>query len=198
MSKITYFSNGKCRKSRVSQMENVENHAFLTIGYYRYYRKNQLLSLSLSLSVKKSLSVIPDAGYTVGTPRRVHKGCSVSAIQWPGPAQPGQCQADAAKHPAGAQPSSFQTQPTDTPQMSFTADHVMKVIMSFRKGSAPGPSGLRAEHLRAATQSAPANRRAKALEAVGRLVNIMSAGDLPDEVAPYLSGARMQAGRMGD
>jgi hypothetical protein len=54
MSKITYFSKGKCRKSRVSQMENVENHAFLTIGYYR---KNQLLSLLLS--VKKSLSVIP-------------------------------------------------------------------------------------------------------------------------------------------
>ena len=31
-----------------------------TIGYYRYYRKNQLLSLSLSLSVENGLSVIPE------------------------------------------------------------------------------------------------------------------------------------------
>ena len=74
----------------------------------------------------------------------------------------------------------------------------MKSILSFRKGSAPGPSGLRAEHLRAATQSAPPNRRARALEAVTRLVNIMSAGDVPDSVAPYLSGARMQAGLKKD
>ena len=78
--------------------------------------------------------------------------------------------------------------------MSFTSTQVMKGIMSFRKGSAPGPSGLRAEHLRAATQSAPPNRRVKALEALSRVVNIMAAGDVPDEVAPYLSGARMHAG----
>ena len=98
------------------------------------------------------------------------------------------------KHPAATQESSFRPQQSDIPQQSFTADQVMKGIKSFRKGSAPGPSGLRAEHLRAATQSAPPNRRVKALEAVTRLVNIMSAGDVPKEVAPYLSGARLQAG----
>ena len=78
--------------------------------------------------------------------------------------------------------------------MNFTSDQVMKGILSFRRGSAPGPTGLRAEHLRAATQSAPPNRRSKALEAVARLVNVMSDGDVPEEVAPYLSGARLQAG----
>ena len=62
-------ANCKCRKSRTFkkanvkimhfQIKNVENHALFTISYYRYYRKNHLLSLSLSLSVKKSLSVIP-------------------------------------------------------------------------------------------------------------------------------------------
>ena len=103
-----------------------------------------------------------------------------------------------AKHPSATQPSSFRPQPSDTPQLSFTSDQVLKSILSFRKGSAPGPSGLRAEHLRAATQSAPPNRRARALEAVTRLVNIMSAGDVPDLVAPYLSGARMQAGLKKD
>ena len=103
-----------------------------------------------------------------------------------------------AKHPAATEPSSFHPQQSDTPQLSFTADQVMKGILSFRKGSAPGPSGLRAEHLRAATQSAPPNKRAKALEAVTRLVNVMSAGDVPESVAPYLSGARMQAGLKKD
>ena len=99
-----------------------------------------------------------------------------------------------AKHPAAAQPSAFQPQQSDNPQLSFTTDQVMKGITSFRKGTAAGPTVLRAEHLRAATLSAPPNRRAKALEAVSRLVNIMTAGDVPEEVAPYLSGARMQAG----
>ena len=70
----------------------------------------------------------------------------------------------------------------------------MKCIMSFRRGSAPGPSGLRGEHLRAATQSAPPNRRVNALEALSGVVNIMAAGDVPEEIAPYLSGARMHAG----
>ena len=92
-----------------------------------------------------------------------------------------------AKHPAAAQPSAFQPQQSDNPQLSFTTDQVMKGITSFRKGTAAGPTVLRAEHLRAATLSAPPNRRAKALEAVSRLVNIMTAGDVPEEVAPYLS-----------
>ena len=99
-----------------------------------------------------------------------------------------------AKHPPAARPSTFQPQHLDTPQLNFTADQAMKGIMSFRKGSAPGPTGLRAEHLMAAIQSAPPNRRAKALEAVTRLVNVLSDGDVPEEVAPYLSGARLQAG----
>ena len=60
MSQIVQFWEGKCRKSSIFQLKYAENHAFITIGYYRYYRKNQLLSLLLSLSVKKSLSVIPE------------------------------------------------------------------------------------------------------------------------------------------
>ena len=36
-----------------------------TNGYYRYYRKNQLLSLSPSLSVENGLSVIPARDPTV-------------------------------------------------------------------------------------------------------------------------------------
>ena len=74
----------------------------------------------------------------------------------------------------------------------------MKATQSFRKGSAPGPDGLRAEHLRAATQHAPPNRRIKAEEALTKLVNTMVSGSVPDDVAPFLSGARLHAGNKKD
>ena len=47
-----------------------------------------------------------------------------------------------AKHPAAAHAPSFQQQ-TETPPMTFTQAQVVKQISSFKKGSAPGPSGLR-------------------------------------------------------
>jgi hypothetical protein len=50
------LANDECRKSRV-----------FTISYYRYYRKNLLLSLSLLLSGKNGLSVIPAIHYTAVT-----------------------------------------------------------------------------------------------------------------------------------
>ena len=61
-------------------------------------------------------------------------------------------------------------------------------------GSAPGPSGRRAEHLKAAVKSAFPNRTDKALEAVPRLVNVLAAGGLPEEAAPYFAGARLNVG----
>ena len=66
-----------------------------------------------------------------------------------------------------------------------------KAALSFRKGSAPGPSGLRPEHLNVTLKMAPANRTDKAGAALTRLVNIMARGEVPEEVAPYLCGARL-------
>ena len=59
-----------------------------------------------------------------------------------------------------------------------------------RLGSAPGPSGLRPEHLRVALQAAP-GRRERALQALTRLANVMAG--VPEGVAPYLAGARLHA-----
>ena len=42
---------------------------------------------------------------------------------------------------------------------------VQRAIKSFRKGSAPGPDGLRAEHLKVAIKSTP-SRQDKAEEAI--------------------------------
>ena len=81
----------------------------------------------------------------------------------------------------------------DTPQISLTVDQVVNCIKSFRKGTAPGPSGLRAEHLKEAIRSVPPNRTDKAAAAITGLVNCMGGGKVPAEVAPYLCGAALFA-----
>ena len=65
-------------------------------------------------------------------------------------------------------------------------------MLRFRKGTAPGPSGLRPEHLRT-TMMAANNRRDSALVSLTRIVNKMAAGACPDPVAPFLCGARLHA-----
>ena len=65
------------------------------------------------------------------------------------------------KHPAA--PGLGVTAPTtDVPQLTFGQSEVEKAVRKFRRGSAPGPSGLRPEHLKAALQAAP-GRRERAL-----------------------------------
>ena len=87
---------------------------------------------------------------------------------------------------------------SNTPQMTFSQTQVYNSIKSFRKGSAPGPSGLRAEHLKVATKSAPPNRTDKATSAITKLVNCMAGGKVPEEVAVYLCGARLHAANKKD
>ena len=69
-----------------------------------------------------------------------------------------------------------------------------KAVLSFKAGSVPGPSGLRAEHLKVVVKLAPGNRTEKGLEALTKLVNCLAAGDLTEEAAPYFCGARLYAG----
>ena len=86
------------------------------------------------------------------------------------------------KHPPSPHPSTFQ-QETDTPQMTFTASQGVKAINTFRKGSAPGPSGLRAEHLQCVIKSIAPNRVDRVADTVTNLVNLMAGGGVPDAVA---------------
>ena len=95
------------------------------------------------------------------------------------------------KHPPAAGPTHFKRTNTTTQQLQFTVKEVKKAALSFRKGSAPGPSGLRPEHLNVTLKMAPANRTDRAGAALPRLVNIMAKGEVPEEVAPYLCGARL-------
>ena len=97
------------------------------------------------------------------------------------------------KHPQAAGPP-IQVPATDLPQICFTQLEVAKAVKKFRRGSAPGPSGLRPEHLHVALQAAP-GRRERALQSLTKLVNVMAEGGVPQEVAPYLAGARLHAAK---
>ena len=94
-------------------------------------------------------------------------------------------------HPPAAKPIG-PLPTTEAPQLTFTQMEVLKSVDRFRNGSAPGPSGLRPEHLKAALRSAP-NRRDRALHNLTALVNTMMKGKVPSSVAPYLCGARLHA-----
>ena len=96
-----------------------------------------------------------------------------------------------AKHPpARGEPQPAPT--TDYPQISFSQEEVEKAARKFRRGSAPGPSGMRPEHLTVILQSAP-GRRNSAVQELTRLVTVMAGGAVPQNVAPYLCGARLHA-----
>ena len=82
-----------------------------------------------------------------------------------------------------------------TPQLQFGLQEVEKAALSFRRGSAPGPGGFRPEHLRITVKGAPANRAVRAGAALTRVVNLMAAGRVLEEVAPYLCGARLHAAK---
>ena len=72
----------------------------------------------------------------------------------------------------------------------ITRDQVLAALKGFAKGSAPGPSGLRAQHLLDAV-SGP--EQAGALEALVDLVNLLASGYAPSWVAKYVAGAQFLA-----
>ena len=101
------------------------------------------------------------------------------------------------KHPlGGALPQGVQEdQEQRAPPITLTSREVYEAISSFKPGTAPGPSGLRGEHLKEA-KGRGEGRGAATLGNVTRLVNSMAAGKVPVEVTPYLCGANLFAAIM--
>ena len=76
--------------------------------------------------------------------------------------------------------------------ITISSREVYEAVRSFKPGTAPGPSGLRGEHLKEA-KGRGEGRGAAALGNITRLVNSMAAGKLPKEVSPYLCGGNLYA-----
>ena len=101
------------------------------------------------------------------------------------------------KHPAATRPLP-PIPVTDTPPKTFGSLEIVKAALSFRKGTAPGPSGLRPEHLQVAMKCSPSTVANKAQVALTKLVNVMAKGKVPSTVAPYFCGARLHAAKKRD
>ena len=84
------------------------------------------------------------------------------------------------------------------PPLTIPQEDVLKAITRFPRGTAPGSSGLRPEHLRAAITSNTTTRRALSLAALTKLVNKMLANAVPSTVAPYLASGRLHAAKKKD
>ena len=55
-----------------------------------------------------------------------------------------------------------------------------KAIKSFKKGTAPGPDGMRPEHLKEALAAVAQNRSSRFQSVLAALVNLLASGGVPE------------------
>ena len=72
----------------------------------------------------------------------------------------------------------------------FDSMLVKKMLKSFSRGTAAGPTGLRAQHLKDAVRSAHGD---EATEQLTSIINLLARGDAPTLVAQHLAGASLMA-----
>ena len=69
-------------------------------------------------------------------------------------------------------------------------DIVGKALRSFPADTAPGPSGLRIQHLR---EAGPPGASLALVEQLSAVVNLLAGGQAADCVAPVMAGAALVA-----
>ena len=95
------------------------------------------------------------------------------------------------KHPQVTPPSI----PADSvpPPAQIAEVDIVRALKSFPAGTAPGPSSLRANHIKEAVFCPSPDRANYALRSLVRVVNLLCAVHAPSEVVPYLCGATLFA-----
>ena len=86
------------------------------------------------------------------------------------------------------------------PLLQFTSDQVMQAVKSFQAGTAPGPSGLRAQHLKDLTSGrnmAP-HIAANVTKALIKVVNLFALGKAASGAAKFCAGANLFAANKKD
>ena len=101
------------------------------------------------------------------------------------------------KHPT-AEPVIPPEDVNHTPPLRISPNQVKKAKRSFKQGTAPKPTGLRAEHLKEALVAASSAQSNRAAATITALVNLLSAGNFPPGVAKYFCGARLYVARKKD
>ncbi len=124
---------------------------------------------------------------------RLRKGIQALASGGLAPASTAVFQEMLAKHPRSPLPLPV-LPPAPPPTITFGEADVVRALRSFPGDSAPGPSCLRANHLKEAVFCPSPVRANKALHAIVGTVNLLCAGKAPPEVIPHLCGATLLAG----
>lgn len=96
------------------------------------------------------------------------------------------------KHPARSSPLTI-PEPPPTPPLVVTDKEVKKAIVSFPPGSAGGPDGLRAQHLKDLTTKPTGDAGSKVMEGLVDITNLILSGEVPSQVCPVLYGASLVA-----
>ena len=94
------------------------------------------------------------------------------------------------KHPLAQDPPCLDdlVAPAQSQVPDFDGPLVKKMIKSFARGTAPGPSGLRAQHLKDAIRSTHGD---EAIEQLLAICNLLAKGDAPAPLAQHLAGASL-------
>ena len=117
------------------------------------------------------------------------KACNALLSQGLCPQTPATTQALQSLHPAQAPPRV--PQPAALPLApELVPDGVARALRSFPLDTAPGPSGLRVQHLR---EACAAGSTEAFLQQLCGVVNILAQGQACDSVAPSLAGASLVA-----
>ena len=119
------------------------------------------------------------------------KGIQVLTSEGLSPASESSLEEMLTKHHQSPPPPRPSTTPS--PPISVPLRCVSRALRSFPSNSAPGPSLLRANHLREATRCPTASCGTCALRAIAATVNLLAAGGAPPEIASYLCGATLLA-----
>ena len=77
--------------------------------------------------------------------------------------------------------------------VKINESEVVKALRSFPSGITPGPSALRANHLKEAVFCPSPDRANTALQALTRIINLLCSGLVPSDVVPHLCGATLFA-----
>ena len=94
-----------------------------------------------------------------------------------------------AKHPQSDPPPLSGMAPS--PSFHVSPEEVVSALKSFPTGSAPGPSGLRANHLKEAVFCSSPHHAHLTLQSLTSFVNLLCAGKAPQVIVPHLCGASL-------
>lgn len=90
------------------------------------------------------------------------------------------------KHPQSA-PSSIPS-PPPPPPVHVSESDVVRALQSFPSGTAPGPSSLRANHLKEAVFCPSPDHSRFALNGLQGVINLLCAGRIPNCIVPHMWG----------